>query len=637
MKCYTLRANPKNLLATVEKAKALFGKGGDTEVTLALCGGNYTLTEPITFDAADFGGKCRLRLVGGERIRTVISSLVSIPHARWEAVEGQPYYICRLTPGQNIRALYVDGKLAPLSTTKGFYKTFWPFKRPDGSEYIIMQDKLTSEYGDRIYIPEEPVLQVGAENCRGAELHMCVEWEFKIYHIDHIDLDDVYVDPKGVRHVTVQLDKSETKYGNRWIHVCDRPFEIKNATAPTTPGEYAYNKKEGILYYCPEGKMEDHTFALPAAANLFTFKNFKELSLYGITFTGVEDEIYTDYGYYAGGQAGVWERYPDGVPHSAAVTVQSLGGGRVENCVFHDLPCDALLMRGNLTNVTVRSCRFETVGATALRVFNPIPNGAEGCIDPAVYHEHIRGLLIENNYVHLTGFRYRNCCAITVGCSLETRIVHNTVLESTYSAISIGWRWTCGAWEYREKYNLRGAEVAYNYVTSFMTGMRDGGGIYTLGGNVTQSHEALFNHLHDNVVIEDERTCPTNGFFASIYHDGASSNWYDYNNIVVHNPARKGSYNSARIYLQRVGEPFQASTYNQNDWHILLENNYICCADNFGDVYRSQDFDREGATDMLDYTRHLRERNTHLLPSVRALKRIPEARAIWNAAGCRLQ
>ena len=216
------------------------------------------------------------------------------------------------------------------------------------------------------------------------------------------------------------------------------------------------------------------------------------------------------------------------------------------------------------------------------------------------------------------------------------RLTHNTILRSSYSAVSLGWKWDVADFGYGEQINLRNVEVAYNYICSFVMNMRDGGGVYTLGGNASVGYTEFMNSLHHNVVIEDELTCPENGFFGSLYHDGASSHWHTYQNVVVHNPALFGTTGSfsARIYLQKCAAPSgTASVAGQAAWHILCEDNYIACAENFGEVYRSQRVDPVHASDMLDATRDLRERGTVLFETEDALRADPNAAAIIAGAG----
>ena len=154
--------------------------------------------------------------------------------------------------------------------------------------------------------------------------------------------------------------------------------------------------------------------------------------------------------------------------------------------------------------------------------------------------------------------------------------------------------------------------------------MRDGGGIYTLGGNVTTAHAAFMNTCHDNYIIEDELTCPENGFFSSIYHDGASSNWYTANNVIIHNPDRT---ENRRIYLQVIYD-------RQDTWHILCDNNYIVGCKDHDEVYGGFDPNTNKHWSLLDENRFLREKDTHIIPNMRALRKIPEAVRIMNFSGC---
>ncbi len=631
MKCININVTPASFASAIEKAKAAFAKKGDHEITLSLAGGAYNLSEPVELDAASFPGEARLRMIGGGRIKPVFSATKALPTESFKPVAGKPYYVCQLAKeadGQypNLRAVYVNGKIVDVSRTSE-YRTVSPFKRGE-EEYFVRQGTWGTDYNHRIYVPIESVEEAGIENCKGAELHIRVEWEFKIYHIDYIDTEDTYTDEEGNKFVAMQLIKEEGKTGNGSLSVCKRVFFICNTTSVlTTPGQYAYERAVGKLYYYPEGKIEDCIFNLGTQTYLFNFKNFASLTLRGITFTGLEDEILTKVGYYAAGQAGRWqEAFPEIFPHAGAVKVDSCGEMDVDACTFTDLPCDGISLIGLLNNVTIRNSRFTNIGATAIRVGRPVPYSET---------EQINDIEIVNNFLDNIGFTYENSCSILVTHVRGGKLNHNTVLRSSYSAFSLGWKWNVADWEYGAQVNLENVEVAYNYIKSFVMNMRDGGGIYTLGGNVNVGHASFINTLHDNYVIEDELTCPENGFFGSLYHDGASSNWHTHDNIVVHNPALTGSTSSysARIYLQ-AARPFVGSTEGQAAWHILCENNYITGCKNFGEVYRSQAVDPEKASNMLDWSRDLREVNTHMLKSPKDLKKYPEAVRIMNFSGC---
>jgi hypothetical protein len=623
MKQTLLRLTPSTLQAGLSKARAYLERRGDAEVTLALSGGHYSLPEMVAWDAAQWEGRKSLRILGGGRIKTVLSSLQEIPAQRFTPVEGKPYYVCRLDKQEdgtypNLRALYANGRIADISRTAE-HRT-----APSFEGYAPAQWNFDTEYRRRLYIPLAAVEEAGVPNCRGAEFHIRVEWEFKIFHIDHVDLED-RVEKNGQVYVAVQLRTDEINGGNGCLHLAPRAFFIANTTSVlTTPGQYAYERENGLLYYYPKGDISTYTFGMGMETGLFSLRNFHSVTLRGLTFTGTEDDVLTKTGHYAPDQAGWWRDgqkfFPELFPHSGALRVQNCGSFEIDDCIFTDLPCDAISMVGRLHNVTIRNSRFTHVGASAIRLGRPLGQYSD--------ENTVRGLVIENNYLEDIGFTYENSCAILITKVQGARIQHNTLLRTSYTAISIGWKWDVGNWNYGEQVNLENVDISYNYIRSFMTNMRDGGAIYTLGGNVDVSFASYMNTLHDNVVIEDELTCPENGFFGSLYHDGASSNWYTHDNVVVHNPGRTCS---ARIYIQNG--PFPGSTLDQAAWHILCENNYIVGCQHLGEVYAAGDW--ENALDRLDALRDLHQKDTHLLRSVKELKKIPAAARILDNAGCR--
>ena len=629
MKCINLNVTPAKFAAAIAKAKDLLSKKGDTEVTLSLAGGAYNLDEAVVLDAAQWQGEKRLRLIGGGRVKPIFSAMKDIPASKFTPVPGKPYYVCQLEKQEDgnyptLRAFYANGKIAPVSKTSEYRAC--PVFGEGESRYAPNQCAWGTERDHRFYVPLEAVEEAGIENCRGAELHIRVEWEFKIYHIDYIDMEDS-VEIDGKKYVTMQMRKTEKKEGNQALGICNRVFFICNTTSVlTTPGQYTYEQAYGKLYYYPEKPIEECTFGIGKATNLFDLQNFDSVTVRGITMTGIEDDILTKTGYYAAGQAGAWGAFPEIFPHAGALKVKNCGEFDLDGCTLTDLPCDGVSMVGVLNNVTIRNCRFTNIGASAIRVGRPREYDAEN---------QINNLRIENNYLDFIGFTYENSCSIIVTKVKTGKLNHNTVLRSSYSAFSLGWKWNVGTWEYGKQVNLENVEVAYNYVKTFLMNMRDGGGIYTLGGNVDVKFASFMNTMHDNYVIEDEDTCPENGFFGTLYHDGASSNWYTHDNVVIHNPDRTGSHPhySARIYLQ-AAPPFVASTVGQATWHILCENNYITGCKNFGEVFRSQATDPEKASNMLDYSRDLFEKNTHLLKTPKDLKKYPDAVRIMENSGC---
>ena len=95
--------------------------------------------------------------------------------------------------------------------------------------------------------------------------------------------------------------------------------------------------------------------------------------------------------------------------------------------------------------------------------------------------------------------------------------------------------------------------------------MKDGGAIYTLGGNCMQEYPALFNSIHDNYCEVGETTGQKTGCYTVLYHDGSSSNWHTYDNVIEIRPDNPSRF--SYISFQNVG--------SQQVYNITAENNYF--------------------------------------------------------------
>ena len=100
-----------------------------------------------------------------------------------------------------------------------------------------------------------------------------------------------------------------------------------------------------------------------------------------------------------------------------------------------------------------------------------------------------------------------------------------------------------------------------------MTDQSDGGGIYTLGGNAQTSYHEYVNFMYENYFWYSERSWDGQGMIMPYYHDGGSSNWHTYSNVLVQDPYRKVH---ASIYVQNIIE--------QHVYNVLIEYNEIIAA-----------------------------------------------------------
>lgn len=87
------------------------------------------------------------------------------------------------------------------------------------------------------------------------------------------------------------------------------------------------------------------------------------------------------------------------------------------------------------------------------------------------------GNKIENNYIENTALLSRAAPAITCYHVIGTKINHNSIINSNYTGISLGWGWAF----YPDSTSCRNNHVSGNYIHNFNMTASDGGGIYAMG------------------------------------------------------------------------------------------------------------------------------------------------------------
>ena len=147
-------------------------------------------------------------------------------------------------------------------------------------------------------------------------------------------------------------------------------------------------------------------------------------------------------------------------------------------------------MRGANRNITVTNNVFDYIGSSAILMGDPGNWNVET--------NAFTNITIENNYLHDISFVLYSHCAITITKVQNLSICFNSIINCSYTGISIGWSWGSTSADYGTYVNILGAEVAYNYIENYMCLLYDGGAIYTLGGNATIDYPEYFNFLHDN-------------------------------------------------------------------------------------------------------------------------------------------
>ena len=334
---------------------------------------------------------------------------------------------------------------------------------------------------------------------------------------------------KGVPHALVKLKEGEIDFFCEKcltiLNVGNRVTFFRNAPAYVTEEySYAYDYENGSLTLCLPANISVGSFAVEYARleNLVVIEGLENFTLENLTFTGVTTKFVCENPVFAGQANSIRGK---GRLRHAAVLADNTRKMTVRTCRFHHMGGNGVQSVNTSIGFAVENCSFKGIGGCGVTVGNP----SYKWDDPQNRTYNTR---IENNYFENTGWLSPASPCIYVGMVDELRILHNTVEGCTYSAVSVGWGWDVKSYELGEQFNVRDAEIAYNYFHNFMTLLRDGGAIYVLGGNANpKTTPDRFNREHHNYAVLDEIVF--NGAKYGYYCDGASSNWDVSDSVVI--------------------------------------------------------------------------------------------------------
>jgi hypothetical protein len=176
---------------------------------------------------------------------------------------------------------------------------------------------------------------------------------------------------------------------------------------------------------------------------------------------------------------------------------------------------------GMASNITVQNCRFADGGAGSIRIDNRSSKAPTQAT----------GNTITGNSIDTMGVVFRDAPGMLVMATSGTKLSNNTIHGVGYSGVSLGWGCAYTVADYNE--------ISGNNVSSTMTFLRDGGGIY-----VTGSHGVATGN---SVEIPGASRAPdapafVPDFSIGMYNDDYSTWWQDVNNT-THKVTTKSATN----------------------------------------------------------------------------------------------
>ena len=428
----------------------------------------------------------------------------------------------------------------------------------------------------------------------GLELHAHANWDYNIIDVDGIDFDDVayYYDE---RHNTVdtcvavyanmeQYAKFQIPSGNS---MANRYVFLRNALEfVDKEGEYYYDVDNGKLYYYTEQGLDGLTVSYPTMENLLVFREARNLTISDLTIWGLDDYTLTRIGM-AASQAGA-NALGDGLKletsfsRRAAIAMYNAYGVTIQDCYIHDIGGAGIYMEGRVEDTLLMGNELEMIGDSGIRI-----RGYAAGNNEFSYRSGAERVTITQNYLHEIAQSIYNAPALYMASCKDVEIYKNTIIGCNYSGMSLGWSWSKATWEEHGGYNLYNVNIHHNYITDFMQFLSDGGAIYVLGGNLKPDNPKQINFMHHNyVVFSDTTGNGLGGQCDGYYFDGSSTNWSNYNNILVEQSAGAdrgdkpgASDRDYALYMRRKGSHyiFKQHTTTGSAWsyNIHSTDNFI--------------------------------------------------------------
>lgn len=546
---------------TIERAKlavrALPASAWTTDVAVNLREGTYRLTSPLVLDGDDSGRnghRVTYRSAPGER--AVLTGAMRV--SEWQLSDASlGIYRAYVGPVET-RQVYVNGTRATRARTSDYPAGFLPF--------FYWNNQTPTEVGIE-YIPttlnpstwRDPSLW---KNPQDVEAVIVTQWKMMRVKIASVVPSPQYqtsflLQPFLLGAKTGLLVMQDPAWRNANVFVSADTHQpgpwsfwqvtrFENAYAfLDVPGEWYLDRGTGYLYYKPRPGEDLRTADVELAALETLVQGrgtaaspLRNLRFEGLTFTGATWLQPSGNEGYVSDQSGCCLIGPthqptvsghdkDTRPTPGNVTFTYSQNVVFEGNVFTHLGAVGLDFSTGCKHNRVQGNLFADISSAAIQIGGVSLRDAH----PASNDDIVSDTLISGNLVRDPGQDYSDAAGIMVGFSRQTTIANNTVVNTPWSGLAMGWGWglldpgmypglpnaQSGDWgTYSTPTPNSQNRVVNNLFYSFTNILWDGGAIYTTGQQGESMADAL--QVSGNVATNKRPSAGSNAF----YTDGGS-------------------------------------------------------------------------------------------------------------------
>lgn len=545
-------ADPYRTIGRAQQQVRALNDNMTGDIVVHLRGGTYILGQELVWRAEDSGSNgyfVHYRGYQGEK--AVISGGQTLEG--WTSHDAESgIYKAEVGTELNTRQLFVDGVRAVRARSEG--GLVMPIKNAGG------------------YVSDDVGM---AEWRRVNELEFVYNehWTNSRAGVAHVEA----VDGKAV------ITMKEPAWGavtNKGMTSATVPVYYENAyELLDQPGEWYYDKTEGVVYYKPRA-WEDLSQAEVVAPVLEKLADISgesaDAPVRNVIFEGLSF-AYSTWMRPSGdvGHADAQNNHlrypgsPDVLP-DAAITVELANSVSFLGNEFTKLGITAIRMQNGVQNSLMEGNLFYDLSGGAVNVGSPDSND-RNVFHPADHRMIMKNNDIVNNIIHDIGIDYKSAAAVSAGYPVDMDISHNEMYSLPYSGTHLGYGWAKDFDPVTS--NVR---IQNNHIYDLMgMGLFDGGAIYsigTTGATAADKNLVSGNYLRNQMDIG-----------APLYTDEGSAYWKFEHNVI--DLRESGDWHSSKRWAQIwapsihdidfVGNYTTEPNFISNGYDNLFDNNAV--------------------------------------------------------------
>lgn len=542
----------RTLAAAQRAARGLLAQqqGG---VQVLLQPGTYALAEPLRFGTADSGSPDHPMVWRATEPGTVTLSggVVLVPRP---GASSQKEAVFAVPPNMSVGfwasgpQLHVNGELATLARQPNA-GTSWFVGTP-----VPVRGEPANALGHEAFQATKPALDfmraLSADDRGRALVHMMQSWSSGRHRLATGGPEDALrLSPRAL-----------------WPYLFFGPSQrywIENvAAAYDAPGEWI-GSPAGVHYRLAANDTGPPTAVLPVLQQLLVISGdgrggapVQHLHLVNLGFAHS----------LAPTPPAGWVDNQAAVDIGAAIEVDNARDLRISGCHIAATGGHAIWLRQNVRDSEISDCTMRNLGGGAVKIGEAAAPGAA----LSAKSNGTGAITVRNNRISLTGRQYPGAVAVWVGRSFDNLISHNSIDETTYTGISVGWQWGYGGPSAGRN------RIVGNALTDIGgRALSDVGGIYTLG-------EQPGTVIADNLIREVRGYLGHGAGAWGIYNDEGSSDMRVEGNVVVGTDSGGYHLHFGRNLLVQdnlfaLGEAAEASVTRSHPGRpsLILRNNLL--------------------------------------------------------------